>query len=57
MERQSTKKVVVSKAAVKKAGVRATKSSAKLEGRVVPAGYIRSATVAAYISEQQPPGH
>jgi hypothetical protein len=57
VKRQSTKKVVVSKAAVKKAGVRATKSSAKLEGRVVPAGYIRSATVAAYISEQQPPGH
>jgi hypothetical protein len=57
VERQSTKKVVVSKAAVKKAGVRATKSSAKLEGRVVPAGYIRSATVAAYIAEQQPPGH
>ena len=51
------KKVVLSKAAVKKAGVRATKSSAKLEGRVVPAGYLRSATVAAYISKQQPPGH
>jgi hypothetical protein len=38
VERRTPKKVVVSKAAVKKAGARATKASAKLEGRVVPAG-------------------
>lgn len=55
MERRTPKKVVVSKAAVKKAGVRATKASAKLEGRVVPAGYSRSASVKAYIAKQQPP--
>jgi hypothetical protein len=34
VERRTPKKVVVSKAAVKKAGMRATKASAKLEGRV-----------------------
>jgi hypothetical protein len=55
MERRTPKKVVVSKAAVKKAGVRATKASAKLENRVVPAGYIRSAAVRGYIANQQPP--
>lgn len=55
VERRTPKKVVVSKAAVKKAGVRATKASAKLEGRVVPSGYSRSARVKAYIAKQQPP--
>jgi len=55
VERRTPKKVVVSKSAVKKAGVRATKASAKLEGRVVPAGYRRSATVRAYIANQQLP--
>ncbi|MBY0442809.1 MAG: hypothetical protein K2Q25_11865 [Mycobacteriaceae bacterium] len=55
MERRARKKVVVSMAAVKKAGVRATKASAKLEGRVVPTGYIRSDTVQAYIAKQQRP--
>lgn len=55
MERRTPKKVVVSNAAVKKAGLRATKASAKLEGRMVPAGYIRSATVRAYIAKQQLP--
>ena len=55
MERRTPKKVVVTKAAVKKAGVRATKASAKLEGRVVPAGHKRSAAVRAYIAKQQPP--
>jgi hypothetical protein len=55
VERRTPKKVVVSNAAVKKAGLRATKASAKLEGRMVPAGYIRSATVRAYIAKQQLP--
>jgi len=54
VERRTPKKVVVSKAAVKKAGMRATKASAKLEGRVVPADYRRSATVRAYIAKQLP---
>lgn len=40
--------------AVKKAGVRTTKASAKLEGRVVLVGYTRSAAVKAYIAKQQP---
>lgn len=51
---QTPKKVVVSKAAVKKAGMRATRASAKLEGRVVPAGHRRSAAVQAYLAKQQP---
>lgn len=55
MERKTPKKVVVSKAAVKKAGMRATKASAKLEGRVVPANHRRSAAVKAYLAKQQPP--
>jgi hypothetical protein len=55
VERRTPKKVVVSEAAVKKAGVRATKASAKLEGRVVPIGHQRSAAVEAYIAKQQLP--
>lgn len=55
MERNTPKKVVVSRAAVKKAGMRATKASAKLEGRVVPVGHRRSAAVKAYLAKQQPP--
>lgn len=59
---QTPKKVVVSKAAVKKAGTRSTRASAKLEGRVVPARLRRSDAVAglpcqaaatALISEQK----
>lgn len=55
MERQTPKKVVVSKAAVKRSGMRAVKASAKLEGRVVPAGHKRSAAAKAYLAKQQPP--
>ncbi|WP_185934659.1 hypothetical protein [Mycolicibacterium hodleri] len=55
MERNTPKKVVVSKAAVKRAGVRAIKASAKLEGRIVPAGHRRSAAVKAYLAKKQPP--
>ena len=50
MESRTPKKVVVFKAAVKAAGVRATKASAKLEGRVVPDGHRRSAAVKAYLA-------
>jgi hypothetical protein len=39
------KKVVVTKAAVKKSSARATKASAKLESREVPVGHRRSAAV------------
>ncbi|MCH9731455.1 MAG: hypothetical protein K0U84_17580 [Actinomycetia bacterium] len=55
MERRTPKKVVVSEAAVKKAGLRATRASAKLEGRVVPPGHKRSAAARAYIAKQQLP--
>lgn len=54
MEHRTPKKVVVSKAAVKRSGVRAVKASAKLEGRVVPAGHQRSAAAKAYLAKQQP---
>lgn len=52
MEGNTPKKVVVSSAAVKRAGTRATKASAKLEGRVVPFGHRRSAAVEAYLAKQ-----
>lgn len=55
MERKTPKKVVVSKAAVKRSSARAVKASAKLEGRVVPSGHQRSAAVKAYLAKQQPP--
>lgn len=55
VERRTPKKVVVSKAAVKRSGMRAVKASAKLEGRVVPANHQRSAAVEAYLAKQQPP--
>lgn len=55
MERRTPKKVAVKHAAVKQAVARATKASAKLEGREVPAGHMRSAAVSRYIAKQQPP--
>lgn len=55
MKRQSPKKVVVKEVAVKKAVARATKASAKLENREVPAGYVRPAAVARYIASRQTP--
>lgn len=57
MKHRTPKQVVVSKGALKRAGGRATKASAKLEGRVVPAGYVRSAAVRAYIAKQLSPKH
>ncbi|SDE61727.1 hypothetical protein SAMN04488581_4364 [Mycolicibacterium neoaurum] len=54
MARQTPKKVVVSKEALERAGARATKASAKLAGRVVPADHRRSAAVMAYLAEQRP---
>lgn len=55
VERRTPKKVVVSRAAVKRSAMRAVKASAKLEGRVVPAGHRRSAAAKAYLAKQQPP--
>jgi len=51
----SPKKVVVSKAALERAGARSTKASAALSGRVVPTGHRRSAAVQAYLAAQQQP--
>jgi hypothetical protein len=51
---RTPKEVVVSKAAVMRGGVRATKASAKLEGRVVPADHKLSTAVNAYIGKQKP---
>lgn len=51
MEPKTPKKVVVSRAAIKRTGKRATKASAKLEGRVVPVGHRRSAAVRAYLAK------
>ena len=52
MKHRTPKQVVVSKGAVKRAGTRTTKASAKLEGRAGPACYVRSAAVRAYIAKQ-----
>lgn len=49
---RAQKVVVVSRAALTAAGRRATRASAKLEGRVVPAGHRRSAAVQAYLASQ-----
>jgi hypothetical protein len=51
VESRTPKKVVVSEAAVKKAGARATKASAKLSGREVPADHVRSEAVSRYIEQ------
>ena len=53
MECGTPKKVAVSRAALKRAGERSTKASAKLEGRELPAGYKRSEAVAAFLAERQ----
>lgn len=57
MAQRTPKTVVVSQEAVKKAAVRATKASAKLEGREVPADHRRSAAVEAYLAKHQSPKH
>jgi hypothetical protein len=57
MERQTVKKApvktVVKKTVVKKVAARATKASAKLENRAVPAGYVRPASVKRLLAERQ----
>jgi hypothetical protein len=47
------KKTVVKKTVVKKVAARATKASAKLENRAVPAGYVRPASVKRLLAERQ----
>ena len=46
------KRMVVSREAVKRAGVRSTKASAMLSGREVPDGHERSSAVQRFIDEQ-----
>ncbi len=45
---------VVAKDAVKRAAVQSTKASAKLENRVVPAGFVRSSSVERFLAARQP---
>ncbi len=52
MKDRTTKKVTVSSAAVRKSVTRATRASAKLEGRAVTPGYKRSANIEAYIARR-----
>lgn len=49
--KNNAKKVVVGRSEIIAGGARATKASAKLEGRVVPEGYERPAVVADYIKK------
>ena len=44
---------VVTKDAVKRAAAQATKASAKLENRVVPAGFVRSSAVKCFLAARQ----
>lgn len=45
------RRVVVSPEAVRRAGERSTRASAKLEGREVPADYVRSASVQRFLDD------
>lgn len=53
MVRRTVQKAAVSKVVVKKAAGRATRASAKLENREVPAGHVRSAGVKRILAERQ----
>lgn len=53
MERQTAHQSAVSKVVVKKVAARATKASAKLENREVPAGHVRSVGVKRILAERQ----
>lgn len=53
MDRRPAHKATVTSAVVKKVAARATKASAKLENREVPAGYVRPAGVKRILAERQ----
>ena len=53
VKKTPVKKAVVKKAVVKKVAARATKASAKLENREVPAGYVRPAAVERLLAERR----
>jgi hypothetical protein len=53
VKKSVVKKTSVNKAVVKKVAARATKASAKLENRAVPAGYVRPASVKRLLAERQ----
>ncbi|MBX7434910.1 hypothetical protein JDV09_22840 [Mycobacterium sp. Y57] len=44
----------LAKDAVKRAAVRSTRASAKLENRIVPAGFIRSPSVSRFLAAREP---
>lgn len=52
-ERHTQKRAIAKEAVVKKAAARATRASAKLENREVPAGYVRSASVTEFLAARQ----
>ncbi len=52
-ERQTNKRAIANKVVVQKAAARATRASAKLENREVPAGYVRSASVTKFLAARQ----
>jgi len=53
VKRTPAKKTAVKKPVVNKVATRATKASAKLENRQVPAGYVRPAAVKLLLAERQ----
>ena len=53
VKKAPVKKAPVKKTVVKKVAARATKASAKLENRAVPAGYVRPASVKRLLAERQ----
>lgn len=55
-QRGAVKKTAVKKSVVKKVASRATKASAKLENREVPAGYVRPVAVKRILAERQTRG-
>lgn len=52
-ERKTENRPDAKNAAVKKAAARATKASAKLENRKVPADYVRSQAVTIFLAARQ----
>jgi hypothetical protein len=53
-EVMTVRRQTVSQEAIKRSVARSTKASARLESRVVPQGYVRSATIAKFIASRKP---
>ncbi|HEX7589397.1 MAG TPA: hypothetical protein VF362_00270 [Demequinaceae bacterium] len=52
----TVRRQTVSQEAIRRSVARSTKASARLESRVVPEGFVRSATASAYIAARKPRG-